>query len=1003
LGFLVTPAGGTITAGTGFTQRVSTTSGIRIESGVQTAAGNAIATWTNSASSNYLAHVLTYKAAAATSQNYVVTVSDGVGLTDTNTAADTYLRSTNDSEAITDVVASSAALARAQSDSEAITDAVSTSYAANPSIGDAAGITDVVTTSYSANPSVSDSAGITDSVTAVLTSGAIVTARTGWKWGEYFSTSAGDSTSYFNRVNALGPRKFDYASVFTSFDSSSTGHSEFTDFANAGMGLLVAWQPSKTVGMNITDIAAGVYDTHINSWITYLQGLGVPIVIRFGHEMNGNWSKWSPAYTGTAGSNCTDPAQFIAAWQYMVNKALAANATNIKWFFCANSTDVGGYTLEQFYPGDSYVDKVGYDIYNNLNGSTFMTPAQTFVGKTNNAQANTYDRVTALNATAPVWIGETGCVGDGDPLDTAGAGTGHSKFQWYQDAFATNVSVAPRIEAVNWFDKTGTRHWMHDSTSDSMSGFVAGFNGVAPIVTPPAGGTSATPTVVQSVPATETAAATTIAIPNVTTTAGNLLQVAVSLRSAITTVTSVADSAGNTWARVGRVGASAAIGVEAWTTTNANPAALTNGTITITFSSSVGAAARFWEINGANNAAPIDQSSFAASSGGTTTPNSGTSPTLAATNDLAFGAIAAHSSTGTPHTYSGAQFTQGAETTSWPSATTGDNSIIGGTAVGSLHSGALALTSSSGEYYKAIIDSAANWAAITWTLSGVPVASTGVNYTVTVTDSVAGSDSAASAAGYSVALNDASSITDNNSTSVSYAPVINDSVGTTDSITSGISYTITVADSVGVTDNRALSANYSLTINDSVGISDVSGSGANYAVTVADGVGTTDSVNVSKNYSVTVSDSVAASDAVQLTTNYNVTLSNAVGLSDNASTGTTINYTVTIADGVGAQDGVLAGDGYNVSTSDSLNIDDTLSGILGGNESITLTERVTISDSVTVTLVNTYQKGQTIPHYPANPLVGGQSFDYRIDHVNLVKPYTQADPHVGGGSFNYDF
>src|SRR6185503_7111659 len=155
--------------------------------------------------------------------------------------------------------------------------------------------------------------------------------------------------------------------------------------------------------------------THITSWMTFLAGLPCTVVIRFAWEMNGSFSKYSPLYAGQAGSNCLSAAQYISVWQYMHVKAAAA--TNIKWLWCTNSSDtpsVGGIPLENFYPGSSYVDYVGYDSYNSLNGH-WMTPLETLSGKTFSGQADTYARVTAINSGSEVWVGETGCVDAGDP------------------------------------------------------------------------------------------------------------------------------------------------------------------------------------------------------------------------------------------------------------------------------------------------------------------------------------------------------------------------------------------------------------------------------------------------------------------------------------------------------------------------------------------------------------------------------------------------------------
>lgn len=283
----------------------------------------------------------------------------------------------------------------------------------------------------------------------------------------------------------VGPRKFDWWSGFISFDSSAAAHSQI-ETAAQDHGILLAWQPSKTVGLTFADILSGTYDAHINDWITKLAALkkadGVTpqqAVIRFGHEMNGNWQPWWPGYSGgSASSNCTSAAQFVQVWQYMVGKAVAAGATNIKWFWCPNVVDVGGIAMEDFYPGSGYVDFVGYDSYNSLDGA-WKSAAETLKGKTP-SQGYAYDRVVALHATANVWVGETGCVDADDPLDVSPTiYPGHSKADWWTEVFTIGPATLPRLKVINFFSKLGTRNWRIDTSTQSSTAFSLGFNTLA--------------------------------------------------------------------------------------------------------------------------------------------------------------------------------------------------------------------------------------------------------------------------------------------------------------------------------------------------------------------------------------------------------------------------------------------------------------------------------------------------------------------------------------------
>lgn len=256
------------------------------------------------------------------------------------------------------------------------------------------------------------------------------------------------------------------AGVFYSFDTVwSTHNAELADWEQRpGRVLHVCWLPAKTSGtVRMTDITAGVWDTHINQFLAGMAAWGHRVVCRFGHEMNGNWYKWSVAYPSTSpNKGINNVGEYIAAWRYIVTKA-RVQAPNVEWFFCANGGDVGGTTMEAYYPGDAYVDVVGFDSYNTY--STWQTPFQTW--------QPAYDRVAAMHPTAPVWIGETGCRED-DTTTKAGASPDPSrKANWVSQFFAE--THGSRLECVNYFNTQGGHNWVFDTSAASTTAFQTGF------------------------------------------------------------------------------------------------------------------------------------------------------------------------------------------------------------------------------------------------------------------------------------------------------------------------------------------------------------------------------------------------------------------------------------------------------------------------------------------------------------------------------------------------
>lgn len=309
------------------------------------------------------------------------------------------------------------------------------------------------------------------------------------KHGCYYQNA--NNVYNFPDVEGAVGRKFDVYSTFTSMDSTVATHTEHLTASQAGKTLLVAWKPTRTVGLTFADILAGVYNAKLDEWFNYFGSLPGPVVIRWGWEMNGSFMQYNPLYSQTAtdSSHVTSPAQYVDVWRYVVNRQRSLGATNIRWYWCANQNDAPGTAanaLELFWPGAAYVDIVGYDSYNSLNGR-WMTPEETLAGVTNGTQARTYDRVTALHPTAEVWVGETGCVDANDPKDVnPTVYPGHSKSAWLTELFALGNTVLPRLTTICWFDFAGTRNWRFDSSQAALTTFRSEFSRAGTPAEPPA-------------------------------------------------------------------------------------------------------------------------------------------------------------------------------------------------------------------------------------------------------------------------------------------------------------------------------------------------------------------------------------------------------------------------------------------------------------------------------------------------------------------------------------
>jgi Glycosyl hydrolase family 26 len=218
-----------------------------------------------------------------------------------------------------------------------------------------------------------------------------------------------------------------------------------------GATVTVTWEPwNPAYGVNqktYSDarIAAGAFDTYVRSYAASVRSYGKPVVIRFAHEMNGNWYPWSPGVNGNTA------ADYVAAFRHVHDVFAAQGVTNVTWAWVPNIPYTGSVDLPQVYPGDAYVDQVGLDGYN---WGTTRTPFWDVFGPG-------VAQVQALT-TRPVWLGEV-----------ASAEIGGDKAAWISDMFAA-LSAHPEVRGFTWFDYNKETDWRIESSPAASTAFTTG-------------------------------------------------------------------------------------------------------------------------------------------------------------------------------------------------------------------------------------------------------------------------------------------------------------------------------------------------------------------------------------------------------------------------------------------------------------------------------------------------------------------------------------------------
>jgi mannan endo-1,4-beta-mannosidase len=126
--------------------------------------------------------------------------------------------------------------------------------------------------------------------------------------------------------------------------------------AKNGAVPLVQMDPDK---ISMAAIAKGKYDAYLFEYAEAVRAYKHPVILSFGHEMNGTWYTW--------GYKKTSPATFVAAWRHVVSTFRQLGAKNVTWLWTVNIiNDTRGGNIPRptpWWPGSAYVTWVGIDGY----------------------------------------------------------------------------------------------------------------------------------------------------------------------------------------------------------------------------------------------------------------------------------------------------------------------------------------------------------------------------------------------------------------------------------------------------------------------------------------------------------------------------------------------------------------------------------------------------------------------------------------------------------------
>ena len=202
---------------------------------------------------------------------------------------------------------------------------------------------------------------------------------------------------------------------------------------------------------SLREILEGKQDAAIRQMAEALGDYGKPTLLRPMWESNGTWYSWgrSPDY--------------VAAWRYLHDR-IAPTAPNVSWVYCPNAVwdTASKDALVSMYPGDDYVDWVGFDSYN-----WGTNPAKPDRWRSpDEVLGPTYAALRTLAPAKPILIGET-----------ASSEYGGSKADWITAMFKALPNY-PAIRAFCWFsweiyENGGWMDWPPTTSSTAAAAWKA--------------------------------------------------------------------------------------------------------------------------------------------------------------------------------------------------------------------------------------------------------------------------------------------------------------------------------------------------------------------------------------------------------------------------------------------------------------------------------------------------------------------------------------------------
>lgn len=197
-------------------------------------------------------------------------------------------------------------------------------------------------------------------------------------------------------------------------------------------------------------IVAGDHDGYIRTFARDAKAFGGMLILRFAHEANGGYFPW------VVGRTDNTVEQYLAAWRHIWTIFDQEGADNVKFLWSVAKEKCHRCNpYAPFYPGDQYVDYMGFSAFNwgAIEGRTWQSMYDTMALVTNHLMSI---------SNKPIIVAETGS-----------NDVGGYKGGWIEDGYQEVYDKLPKIVAIMYlnYDLREVDHpdWSLSASGDGLA------------------------------------------------------------------------------------------------------------------------------------------------------------------------------------------------------------------------------------------------------------------------------------------------------------------------------------------------------------------------------------------------------------------------------------------------------------------------------------------------------------------------------------------------------